>query len=429
LHLALKNGDVIRAVIRNTAVNQDGNTPGITLPSAEAQEALIRRVYSDAGLDLADTAYVEAHGTGTPAGDPVEAAALGATFGKARVPGKPLYIGSIKSNVGHLEGGSGLVQVVKGVMMLEKGKIPPSIWYEKPNPRIPMDEWNLAVPTELIDWPADGLRRLSINSFGYGGTNAHCILDDAYHYLKARRLVGDHNVLVRGGSPASTADSGVDMDRGDVDPLALGNDGPGSAAWKSLGNHASSPIPYNLPPQPKLLVWTSHEQAGVLRTSQMYSAYLSSKLEENSTEGLYGKEEKKLLAKFARTLAARRSIFPWKSFSIAGSCAEAFVQLESPPVVPVRSANTKRLPKIALVFTGQGAQWQAMGRELFSLPVFRESLEAASKFFVKIGAPWSLISELFCFSFFFFSSPSSCSIACLQRVPDLIKKNVDDKTR
>lgn len=167
LHLALKNGDMIRGVIRNTAANQDGNTPGITLPSAEAQEALIRRAYAEAGLDPAATAYVEAHGTGTPAGDPVEAAALASTFGKARVPGKPLYIGSAKSNVGHLEGGSGMVQIVKAVMMLEKGQIPPSIWFEKPNPRIPMEEWNLAVPTELMPWPVEGLRRISINSFGY----------------------------------------------------------------------------------------------------------------------------------------------------------------------------------------------------------------------------------------------------------------------
>lgn len=106
--------------------------------------------------------------------------------------------------------------------MIEKGQIPPSIWYEKPNPRIPMEDWKLAVPTELMQWPADGLRRVSINSFGYGGTNAHCILDDAYYYLKARRLYGNHNVQNLGGpSPASTADSGVDIGR-DVDSVSLG---------------------------------------------------------------------------------------------------------------------------------------------------------------------------------------------------------------
>ncbi|KAK4118277.1 putative polyketide synthase [Parathielavia appendiculata] len=372
LHLALANGDVIRGVIRNTAVNQDGNTPGITLPSAEAQEALIRRVYAEAGLSLAETAYVEAHGTGTPAGDPVEAAALGATFGKARVPGKPLYIGSVKSNVGHLEGGSGLVQVVKAVMMLEKGQIPPSIWFEKPNPRIPMDEWNLAVPTMLMPWPVDGLRRISINSFGYGGTNAHCILDDAYHYLKARRLIGNHNVQSIGGaSPASTADSG------------------------SLDS--SDPIPYDkLSSSPKLLVLSSHEQGGIQRTARLYGEYLAHKLKEDSSAGSVGiKEDRKLLAKFARTLATRRSILPWKSFAIAGTIADAVTQLEKSVIAPLRSAgNMKKLPKVGLVFTGQGAQWYAMGRELYSHPVFRESLEAAGRHLARIGASWSLVTEM-----------------------------------
>ncbi|KAM7215806.1 polyketide synthase [Rhypophila decipiens] len=393
LHLALKDGDVIRGVIRNTAVNQDGNTPGITLPSAEAQEALIRRVYADAGLDLADTAYVEAHGTGTPAGDPVEAAALGATFGKARVSGKPLYMGSVKSNVGHLEGGSGLVQLVKAVTMLEKGQIPPSIWYEKPNPRIPMQDWNLAVPTELLQWPVEGLRRISINSFGYGGTNAHCIIDDAYHYLKARRLHGNHNVQNLGGpSPASTADSGVDIGR-ELDPISLGRIDQGLSLWKSLDSPSATQMPYNQLDSPKLLVFTSHEQAGIQRTAQLYSEYLAAKLKDNPSTT--GKEEKKLLTKFARTLAIRRSIFAWKSFVIAKSCADTSEQLEKPAVSPLRSANNvKKLPKVGLVFTGQGAQWYAMGRELFSQPIFRESLEAASRFLARIGAPWSLVSEM-----------------------------------
>ncbi|KAI1100340.1 putative polyketide synthase [Jackrogersella minutella] len=391
LHLALRDNDVIRCVIRNSGVNQDGNTPGITLPSAEAQEALIRKIYADAGLNLADTTYVEAHGTGTAAGDPIEASALSATFGKARAPGDPLWMGSIKSNVGHLEGGSGLVQVIKGIMMLEKGEIAPTLWYEKPNPRIPMEDWNLSVPTELMPWPNDGLRRISINSFGYGGTNGHCVLDDAYHYLKARGLSGNHNVQVfNGSSPASRADSGVDTATGS-DIMSQLSDG--TKQWKSLQDFLGGRLESSLPPAPKLLVWSSHDQAGVSRTTSDYSAYLNTKLKESSTEVLQEDFDRKLLHKLAHTLAGRRSVLPWKSFTIAASCKEVCAELET-PVKPVRSNNSKTVPTLAFVFTGQGAQWYAMGRELLVLPVFRESLETAGRYFVQLGAPWSLMTEI-----------------------------------
>lgn len=383
LHLAIQDGDVIRGVIRNTGVNQDGNTPGITLPSAEAQESLIRQVYSEAGLSLANTAYVEAHGTGTPAGDPVEAAALSKTFGKARVSGDKLYMGSVKSNIGHLEGGSGLAQVVKGVLMLEKGEIPPSLWFEKPNPQIPMEDWNLAVPTETMQWPTEGLRRISINSFGYGGTNAHCIIDDAYHYMKTRRIVGNHNVqCIDSPSTLSTPDSGVDVV----------NRQPENIMWSSLSSYlVDSPLADKVPLMPKLLLWTSNEQAGVDRTAKIYASYLADKIATGLTDG----DEKTLFTKFARTLAARRSILPWRSFLVASSCKEAISQLEAPPASSIRSSNYAADPKVAFVFTGQGAQWFAMGRELFAHPVFRESLEAAGRYFVSVGSPWSLITEMF----------------------------------
>lgn len=372
MHLALRDGDVIRAVIRNTAANQDGHTPGITLPSADAQEALIRKVYAEAGLDFADTSYVEAHGTGTPAGDPVEAAALAATFGMSRPKGQPLYIGSIKSNIGHLEGGSGLVQVVKSVLMLEQAKIPPVLYYERPSQRIPMEEWNLCVPTELIPWPANGPRRISINSFGYGGSNAHAILDDAYHYLKAHRMKGNHNVQVAHDlSPSSDSnDSAVSLIEVSDRLTSSTEDFPPDTPTGKL----------------KLLVWSSHEHAGVQRTSADYSAYLTSKAATDKQE-----QRDETFGKFVNTLTSRRSQLPWKSFAVAGSCEEAVSVLQNAAAEPIRSAKGKKVD-LTFVFTGQGAQWFAMGRELLSEPVFRKSLEKADQYMQEIGASWSLMS-------------------------------------
>nr|WHN38866.1 polyketide synthase 5 [Elsinoe perseae] len=384
LHLAIQDGDMIRGVIRNTAVNQDGNTPGITLPSGQAQEALIRRVYSQARLNLADTDYVETHGTGTPAGDPVEAGALARTMAAAKAGTRPLYIGSVKSNVGHLEGASGLVQVIKAVMMLEKGKIPPSIWYEKPNPRIPMEEWNLQVPTELLSWPTDGPRRLSINSFGYGGTNAHCILDDAYHYLKSHNLRGNHNVDLQQSSSSRpyTPDSGIDTETPLVKTVVDGT------IQSYFDAEAESPT---LAQSPKLLLWSSNEQSGVDRNALSYATYLEQCLKRGLTE----KQDREVLAKLARTLGSKRSVMPWRSFAIASSCKDALTQLQEPSTKPVRTSNNKIPPKVAYVFTGQGAQWHAMGKELFSHAIYKESLETAGRHYVSIGATFSVVAELF----------------------------------
>jgi acyl transferase domain-containing protein len=145
LDAAIADGDRIRAVIRNTGMNQDGRTQGISMPNGEAQAELIRSVYGSAGLDVRDTGYVEAHGTGTKVGDPIEARALQSVFGEGRTKKEPLYLGSIKSNIGHAEGSSGIVAVIKTALMLEKGFILPNINFKKPNEAIPLVEWNMKV--------------------------------------------------------------------------------------------------------------------------------------------------------------------------------------------------------------------------------------------------------------------------------------------
>jgi phthiocerol/phenolphthiocerol synthesis type-I polyketide synthase C len=175
LGAALAAGDPIRAIIRGTGVNSDGRTPGLSLPNKRAQAALLQEIYTRFGLETSDLVYVEAHGTGTPAGDPIEAGALGSVLGANR--SAPLTIGSVKTNIGHLEAGSGMAGLLKAMLVAERGVIPPSLHNETPNPNIPFAELNLQLATDTIILPDDGARHLvGVNSFGFGGTNAHTVL-------------------------------------------------------------------------------------------------------------------------------------------------------------------------------------------------------------------------------------------------------------
>ena len=181
------HGNKIRSIIRGSAINHDGSKDGITMPNSKAQEALIRRTYKHAGLDTNDTQYFEAHGTGTQAGDPRETRAIGAVFAPNR-PG-PLHVGSVKTNIGHLEGASGLAAVIKTVLAMEAHKIPPNMLFNNPNPNIDFENWKIHVPTKALDWnTSNGIRRASINSFGYGGSNAHAILEG---YSRSAERSGD----------------------------------------------------------------------------------------------------------------------------------------------------------------------------------------------------------------------------------------------
>lgn len=150
LSAAIRDGDVIRAVIHNSGVNQDGKTNGITVPNGHAQSDLIKQVYAKAGLDPAECGFSECHGTGTKVGDPIEVAGIHEALGAGRSPRSPLFIGSVKSNVGHLEGASGIVSVIKAAMMLEKGMLLPNANFETANPNIPLNEYNMKVRNVLI---------------------------------------------------------------------------------------------------------------------------------------------------------------------------------------------------------------------------------------------------------------------------------------
>ena len=178
LRAALADGDTVHAVVRGTGVNSDGRTNGFSLPNPQAQAALLRAVYGRFGIDPDDLDYVEAHGTGTPAGDPIEAAALGKVLGQRRA--QPLPIGSVKTNIGHLEAASGMAGLLKAVLAFRSGRVPGSLHCETPNPAIPFGALNLALnPDGLALLGAGGGRpaMIGVNSFGFGGTNAHAVLE------------------------------------------------------------------------------------------------------------------------------------------------------------------------------------------------------------------------------------------------------------
>ncbi|WP_051926434.1 type I polyketide synthase [Streptomyces durhamensis] len=175
---AVADGDPVYCVIRGSAVNNDGGGDGLTVPLQAGQEQVLRLACERAGIDPAHVGYVELHGTGTKVGDPVEAAALGAVLGTGREPGRPLRVGSAKTNVGHLEGAAGITGLLKAALALHHRELPASLNFETPNPAIPLDRLNLRVQTEHSEWAAEDGRPLlaGVSSFGMGGTNCHLVL-------------------------------------------------------------------------------------------------------------------------------------------------------------------------------------------------------------------------------------------------------------
>ncbi|KAK1140308.1 Type I Iterative Polyketide synthase (PKS) [Aspergillus melleus] len=360
---ALKDGDLIRAVIRATSTNQDGRTPGISQPSLAAQEDSIRKAYRLGGLDLAETRLFETHGAGTSLGDRTEAGAIRSVFQQYRSPEDPMYIGAVKANIGHLEAAAGLAGVVKTILSLEKGIIPPIAGLENLNPGIKAKEWHLRFPTKALPWPSDGVRRASVNAFGYGGSNAHAVLDDAYNYLRERGLEGNH-VTVK-TPPTLEAVSSSD---------AL-------SAVENNGDPHNGTSDRAVPRAPFLFVLSASDSGGVDRLRTAYEEWLE------AVPGTVGSEE---LRDLAYTLSNRRSRLPWKSFALADSPGDLRGKLTTMSK-PIRSST---IPKLQFVFTGQGAQWARMGLELLGFDTFKASISQAEVHMKKLGSTWSLMDEL-----------------------------------
>lgn len=177
LSRALADGDHVWCTIRGSAANNDGSSNGLTAPSPVAQEEVLRAAYARAGVSPADVHFVEAHGTGTKLGDPIEAAALGAVFSPGRPADSPLRIGSVKTNMGHLEAAAGVAGLIKTILALRHRALPANLHFRTPNPHIPFRDWGLRVPTAMEPWPKDRPLLAGVNSFGWGGTNVHVVLE------------------------------------------------------------------------------------------------------------------------------------------------------------------------------------------------------------------------------------------------------------
>jgi acyl transferase domain-containing protein len=253
------------------------------------------------------------------------------------------------------------------------------------NPKIPVDKWNIQFPRQNVPWPTPGLRRISINSFGVGGTNAHTILDDAFMYLSTRGLQAPHNTT----SERSTAED----TKPNEEPLVQHESTTksqcvenGTAKSKDNGTKdgfsttAQSSIPLLFP-------ITSFDEGGVRRNAARLATYLKT---ISTPDGHF---ESQYLHDLAYTLTSRRSVFPWRSYTISNSVLGLLQNLSNDHGVP-KAVRAKTTPKIGFVFTGQGAQWYAMGRELMVYPVFKGSIEAASAYMMTLGAEWNLTEEL-----------------------------------
>ncbi|MFD8825306.1 type I polyketide synthase, partial [Streptomyces sp. NPDC059605] len=213
LSAALADGDHVHAVLRGSAVNNDGGGPGLTVPHEDAQQDVLRRACLRAGVDPSEIQYVELHGTGTPVGDPVEAAALGAVLGRGRPADEPLLVGSAKTNVGHLGAAAGMAGLLKVILSVSRGLLPRSLNHATPNPRIPLAELNLRVQSAPGAWPYPGRPLAGVSSFGLGGTNCHVVVEGPPPGREPRRTEGEQQAAFRAPLPWTVSGQSADAVR------------------------------------------------------------------------------------------------------------------------------------------------------------------------------------------------------------------------
>lgn len=339
LNDALRDGDPIRAVIRGTSTNSSGRTPGLASPSSEAQAAAVRAAYANAGIvDFNETGYLECHGTGTLAGDPEEVVGVASVFAATRGEGQELVIGSIKSNIGHSEAAAGISGLIKAILAVERGVIPGNPTFLDPNPKIDFHNSRVRVSRNTIKWPAAAIRRASVNSFGFGGANAHVVLE------AAERSSHVFSYLQR-----------VKHDFFDSD-----------------GEDKASEI------EPTLLVFSANDGQSLKNNIKSLSGHLINPAVSVDIGDL------------AYTLSERRSRHYHRAFLVTRTS-----KISQDSIMFGKKGTSP--PKIGFIFTGQGAQWSQMGLDLVKkFPIAKKVLQHLDNVLKTLPSPpeWSLVGEL-----------------------------------
>ncbi|MCC0100768.1 SDR family NAD(P)-dependent oxidoreductase [Streptomyces flavotricini] len=329
---ARRNGHPVLAVIRGSAINQDGASNGITAPNGPSQQRLIEQTLAGAQLTADQVDAVEAHGTGTTLGDPIEAQALLATYGKGRAADRPLWLGSIKSNIGHAQAAAGVGGIIKMVEAIRHGVLPKTLHVDEPSPKVDWSAGNIRLLTEAVAWPETGQpRRAAVSAFGLSGTNAHVIIEAA---------------------PADEAPGGEDA-------------APESAAPESAAHESAAPA----------LLPLSAKTADALRAQ---AANLLDHLASPDTAG-----DEASVRDVGHSLAVTRAALEHRAVLLAADREELVRGLAAlaEGEVPGDAARAVAEPDVrtAFLFPGQGAQRLGMGRELHAaFPVFAEALDEAA---------------------------------------------------
>ncbi|MBI4852597.1 MAG: amino acid adenylation domain-containing protein [Acidobacteria bacterium] len=328
---AQRDGNPILALIKGSAINQDGRSNGLTAPNGPSQQAVITAALTQAGVDAATVSYVECHGTGTPLGDPIEVESIGAVYGTDRK--ENLYIGSVKTNIGHTEGAAGIAGVIKAILCLQEKQLVKSLYFNQPNPHINWQELPVKVATEQMEWVKNGTpRRAAVSSFGFSGTNAHVILEEAPEPQTQHQK--DNTILS---------------------------------------------------PSINLLLLSGKTEESLKTQALNYAEHINKHPEQELTDIIYSAANSR--THFADRLAV--------VFQNREQLITSLNQIATTATAPLAiKAKAVVLPKIAFIYPGQGSQWLGMGKELFhTSKAFRSAIEECDKL-IKIESGFSVIAEL-----------------------------------